>query len=110
MAKGKTNSTNSASSAGSKGVRPALTDGRKPAPGRTRQTGSRRVLANEHIGHVAGEVWQLLDKDGGQSLLAIKKVIDAPGDVILASIGWLAREDKLSFLKSGRSLTISLRQ
>jgi hypothetical protein len=78
-------------------------------PGTNPESGPSRVLDNEHIGHVAGDVWQLLDKDGGQSLPAIKKAIDAPGDIVLAAIGWLAREDKLNFSKSGRSLTVSLR-
>jgi hypothetical protein len=66
-------------------------------------------LSNETIGDVAGQVWQLLDSQGAQSLPAIKKAIAAPDDVILAAIGWLAREDKLTFSKSARSLTISLR-
>jgi hypothetical protein len=66
-------------------------------------------LANESIGDVAGQVWQLLDSQGAQSVPAIKKAISAPDDIILAAIGWLAREDKLTFSKSARSLTISLR-
>jgi hypothetical protein len=69
----------------------------------------RQVLANESIGDVAGQVWQLLDSQGAQSLPAIKKAIAAPDDIILAAIGWLAREDKLTFSKSARSLTIALR-
>jgi hypothetical protein len=61
------------------------------------------------IGHVAGDVWGLLGRDGGQTIAAIKKSIDAPGDVVLAAIGWLAREDKLEFSANGRSVKISLR-
>jgi hypothetical protein len=66
-------------------------------------------LSNESIGDVAGQIWQLLDSQGAQSVPAIKKAVPAPDDVILAAIGWLAREDKLTFSKSARSLTISLR-
>jgi hypothetical protein len=69
----------------------------------------RQALSNESIGNVAGQVWQLLDSQGAQSVPTIKKAISAPDDIILAAIGWLAREDKLNFSKSDRSLTISLR-
>jgi hypothetical protein len=74
-----------------------------------RAAAERQALANETIGDVAGQVWQLLDSQGAQSVPAIKKAIAAPDDVILAAIGWLAREDKLTFSKTARSLTISLR-
>jgi hypothetical protein len=70
---------------------------------------ARQTFSNETIGHIAGEVWQLLDSRGAQSVPAIKKAVSAPDDIILAAIGWLAREDKLNFSKSGRVLTISLR-
>jgi Winged helix-turn-helix domain (DUF2582) len=110
MAKSKSASpTNSASPHNSKGNRTTAPEGREAPAAAKRDRTTRNVLANESIGHVAGEVWQLLDGDGEQSLPAIKKAVDAPDDMILAAIGWLAREDKLSFSKSGRSLTISLR-
>jgi hypothetical protein len=66
-------------------------------------------ISNEEIGHVAGDLWHLLDKKGPQNLAAIKKNITAPTDLVMASVGWLAREDKLEFAASGRSVTISLR-
>jgi Winged helix-turn-helix domain (DUF2582) len=69
----------------------------------------RQALTTESIGLTAGEVWQLLDSQGAQSVLAIKKAISVPDELVLAAIGWLAREDKLNFSKGGRSLTISLR-
>jgi hypothetical protein len=80
-----------------------------PARGKREAAAERQVLANETIGEIAGQIWQLLDSQGAQSVPAIRRAISAPDDVIFASIGWLAREDKLSFSKSGRSLTISLR-
>lgn len=76
----------------------------KPASAATRQD-----LTNESIGQAAGEVWRLLDSQGSQSVPGIKKSILLPDDLVLAAIGWLAREDKLNFSKSGRSLTIALR-
>jgi hypothetical protein len=59
---------------------------------------------------VAGKLWHCLNEDGGQSLANIKKAVDVPSDLVLAAIGWLAREDKLVFSNSGRSVTISLRK
>jgi hypothetical protein len=61
------------------------------------------------IGHVAGEVWGVLSGQGPLTLAAIKKEVEAPGDVVIAAIGWLAREDKLDFLTAGRTVKIALR-
>ena len=67
------------------------------------------AISNEEIGHVAGDLWHLLDKEGGQSLAGIKKATRASNELILAAIGWLAREDKLEFTTNGRTVKISLR-
>jgi hypothetical protein len=66
-------------------------------------------LSAEEIGHVAGEVWACLDRDGTQTIAAIKKAVNAPGDLVVAAIGWLAREDKLDFSGDSRTVKISLR-
>lgn len=68
-----------------------------------------RSLTHDDIGQVAGLVWQLLNEQGEQSLASIKSSIDAPSDLVLAAIGWLAREDKLCFASKGRSVVLSLR-
>ena len=68
-----------------------------------------RIVSNDGIGVVAGDVWRLLGDQSEQSLTAIKKSIDAPTDVIMAAVGWLAREDKLEFKKIGRTVKVSLR-
>jgi Winged helix-turn-helix domain (DUF2582) len=76
------------------------------APSAARVAGA---MSGVEIGHVAGEVWGVLSRNGGATLAALKKEIDAPGDVVVAAIGWLAREDKLEFSTSGRSVKLSLR-
>ena len=43
------------------------------------------------------------------TLTAVKKAIDAPADLVLLALGWLAREDKLAIDASGKSATISLK-
>ncbi|MCO6044772.1 winged helix-turn-helix domain-containing protein [Aeoliella sp. ICT_H6.2] len=71
----------------------------KPAP----------ALTAEEIGHAAGQVWAALVEAPGQTATALKKNVDAPGDMAMAAIGWLAREEKLEFDTSGRTVKISLK-
>ena len=68
-----------------------------------------RSLSSHDIGAVAGEIWQLLANDEAQTLAAVKKSVKAPADVVVAAIGWLAREDKLAFTLSGKMLKLSLK-
>jgi len=44
------------------------------------------------IGIVAGEIWHYLDKHGEVSVSELMNGIDRPRDIILMSLGWLARE------------------
>ena len=71
--------------------------------------GPSRTLTHDDIGQIAGLIWQLLSEQGEQSQASIKSSLDAPSDLVLAAIGWLAREDKLWFATKGRSVVISLR-
>lgn len=68
-----------------------------------------QAFSNDRIGLIAGEVWKALTDTGGQSITSLKKSVDAPGDLVVAAVGWLAREEKLDFAPSGRTLKISLR-
>ncbi len=63
----------------------------------------------EHIGETAGDVWRLLDDKGPLSMAQIVKQLDAPRDLVMLALGWLAREDKLSIDNDSRSRTVSLR-
>lgn len=67
-----------------------------------------KLLTTDAIGDVAGAVWNCLNSEGPQSLAKLKKSLDAPSDTVLAAIGWLAREGKLSFETSGKAVTVSL--
>ena len=78
----------------------------KPAPVVPREVGA---LTGIEIGHVAGDVWGALTRKGPLTVAAIKKEVKAPGDVVAAAIGWLAREEKLNFDTAGRIVKISLR-
>ena len=60
------------------------------------------------VGHTAGHVWQLLDNNGPLPITEIVKMIDAPRDQVMQSIGWLAREGKLTVRTAGRRKIASL--
>lgn len=44
------------------------------------------------IGIVAGEIWHYLEEHGSSQLSDMASKIDKPKNVILMSLGWLARE------------------
>jgi hypothetical protein len=67
------------------------------------------AMSHIEIGHVAGEVWGALSRNGGLTVAALKKEVAAPGEIVMAAIGWLAREDKVAFDTVGRTVKISLR-
>jgi hypothetical protein len=49
------------------------------------------------IGENAGRIWQLLKEKGPQSPSALTKSLNLKSADVDRSIGWLAREGKLSF-------------
>ncbi|HEX4072058.1 MAG TPA: winged helix-turn-helix domain-containing protein [Planctomycetaceae bacterium] len=62
----------------------------------------------ESIGTVAGQVWQYLDAHGSVTLSKLAREIEAPRDLVMQGVGWLAREGKIAFHEGPRSKTISL--
>jgi hypothetical protein len=62
------------------------------------------------IGTTAGAVWHTLEKGGQMSFTKLGKEIDAPRDVIMQAVGWLAREGKIELEETGRGRFVSLRQ
>ncbi len=63
----------------------------------------------EQIGHTAGAVWHFLNDHGPTALTALVKEVEAPRDLIMQALGWLAREGKIAIEESSRRKTISLR-
>jgi hypothetical protein len=66
-------------------------------------------LGCHQIGETAGALWQYLTDNGECSLVTIKKEIHAPAELIFAAVGWLAREEKLDFTVSGKTVKLSLK-
>jgi hypothetical protein len=62
------------------------------------------------IGIVAGEIWHLLDQQSQTTLSALVNSIDQPRDIILMSLGWLAREGHVVLQESEGDYTLSLRK
>ncbi len=44
------------------------------------------------IGITAGDIWHYLDEHGSTTLSVLVSGIDKPRDLLLMSLGWLARE------------------
>jgi hypothetical protein len=65
-------------------------------------------IVAEAIGECAGVVWSCLNNNGPQPITNLKKSVDAPADLVLTAIGWLAREGKLAFDTNGKAVTVSL--
>ncbi len=62
----------------------------------------------DQIGDTAGLVWHTLNESGPTSMTKLAKIVDAPRDIVMQSIGWLAREGKIEIDEQGRSRTIRL--
>ncbi len=62
------------------------------------------------IGIVAGDIWHYLDIHSEALLSDIAKGIDRPRDVVLMSLGWLAREGHIILEQEGQGYKASLRK
>ena len=63
----------------------------------------------EQIGETAGVIWRLLDSSGPQKMTTLVKEVDAPRDIVMQALGWLAREDKIAIEEESRARVVSLR-
>jgi winged helix-turn-helix protein DUF2582 len=61
------------------------------------------------IGETAGEIWQVLTIKGPLTIAKLVKEVDAPRDVLMQALGWLAREDKIVIEEDARTRVVSLR-
>ncbi len=65
-------------------------------------------MQNE-IGMMAGALWKALAEKPNQTLAQLKKKVEGDEFMIHAALGWLAREDKVEVVKSGRSFKVHLK-
>ena len=66
------------------------------------------MMSKEKIGENAGKIWQTLNEHGEMSVSQVKKKTTLNDSEANMAIGWLAREDKVTFSRKGKSLNISL--
>lgn len=93
------------------GAPASAAEAKVPSPKKRPSTAAKppaRAITLEEIGLAAGETWGVLS-NGDQTLATIKKSVDAPADLVLLALGWLAREDKLTIDAAGRAVTIGLK-
>ncbi len=64
---------------------------------------------NELIGQAAGQVYNYLTEKNETTVTALKKDLNLKADEATFALGWLAREDKLSFEKKGNCLKVKLK-
>ena len=60
------------------------------------------------VGQTAGLVWHYLKENGPVTLTRLAKEIDAPRDVVMQGVGWLAREGKIAFYDGARTKRVGL--
>ena len=60
------------------------------------------------IGIIAGDIWRILERKSPTTLKEILKEIDAPFDLILMSLGWLAREGHVNVTKEDKEYVLAL--
>jgi hypothetical protein len=56
----------------------------------------------DRIGIASGKIWSYLNQNEKATINKLAGALDAPERVILMGIGWLAREDKVTFTTEGR--------
>jgi len=57
----------------------------------------------------AGQVWHHLNANGPTSPAQLKKQLKVSTEVLYGALGWLAREDKISFDGNGKRQKVSLK-
>ena len=62
------------------------------------------------IGETAGEIWRLLSNEGPLSISAVAGRMKQSPTAVYMGIGWLAREDKLTFTETKRGMHLSAKR
>jgi len=63
----------------------------------------------QQIGETAGDIWKALSLKGPLSLAKLAKEVNAPRDLVMQGVGWLAREDKVTIDEESRTRVVSLK-
>ena len=95
----------------------------KSKPAATKPTGSKKsnvaiepvagiegLSMSERMGLTAGSIWHYLDKNGATSVVKLVRELPAEEKIIQRSIGWLAKENKITLTVIDRVETIALQE
>lgn len=61
------------------------------------------------IGETAGKIWKVLEKKGEMTTAQLAKETGESEFITAAALGWLAREDKISFSTKGRTRSVQIK-
>ncbi len=62
----------------------------------------------EQIGDTAGKIWQALQNKDEVALSQLPKIVHEKDLLVYQGLGWLAREDKISYRVNGNKTFVSL--
>ena len=59
------------------------------------------------IGEIAGKIWEILGINENVSITQLPKMLNEKPVVVYQSLGWLAREDKITYHKVNNKTYVS---
>ncbi len=62
----------------------------------------------EQIGQIAGTIWEVLQDKDRIALSQLPKAVGQKESVTYQALGWLAREDKIDYVTSGKITYVQL--
>jgi hypothetical protein len=68
------------------------------------------LTMTERVGLTSGSIWHYLTKNGATSVSVLVKALTEEEKIIQRSIGWLAKEGKITLEVVGRTETIALKK
>ena len=66
------------------------------------------MIENTRIGLNAGKVWRILNEKGELSMFELCRELGLTFEEVAVAIGWLARENKISFREKDNMLFVKI--
>ena len=66
------------------------------------------MMENTRIGLNAGKVWRILNEKGELSMFELCRELGLTFEEVAVAIGWLARENKISFREKDKMLFVKI--
>ncbi len=65
-------------------------------------------MLKENIGNISGKIWDLLQEKDELAITRIPRLLKEKSAMVYQGLGWLAREDKVTYRKKGERIYVSL--